>query len=233
MVLSWDSYSYRSVALTERILRVKERDSSRLHGFVSISVWIVYFFLNIVFILLFLSNRFYGFYISSSHHHFDDIDALFLLLPLRSENWSEKLPVISCWITCSHVPCLIFPVWRQAPNQKRISLSSFFFFENLSTVMTSRRRILPSPASPVSSPSLTLILHNDNLCISNEDDIWPEPVSSGELWIVVSPTFTSILVFNPLHGISLQLQYVPRHWPPCSDQKPLMSFNRLSYSYVG
>ncbi|KAH0867935.1 hypothetical protein HID58_074957 [Brassica napus] len=43
--------------------------------------------------------------------------------------------------------------------------------KNLSTVMTSRRRILPSPASPVSSPSLTLILHNDNLYISNEDDL--------------------------------------------------------------
>ncbi|KAL0645270.1 hypothetical protein Bca4012_043561 [Brassica carinata] len=51
------------------------------------------------------------------------------------------------------------------------SLSALFFFENLSTVMTSRRRILQSPASPVSSPSLTLILHNDNLCISNEDDL--------------------------------------------------------------
>uniref|UniRef100_A0A0D3BKY6 Uncharacterized protein n=1 Tax=Brassica oleracea var. oleracea TaxID=109376 RepID=A0A0D3BKY6_BRAOL len=52
-----------SVALTERILRVKERDSSRLHGFIFVTVLNrLYIFLNVVYIISFLLIRFSGFY---------------------------------------------------------------------------------------------------------------------------------------------------------------------------
>ncbi|KAF3555371.1 hypothetical protein F2Q69_00011890 [Brassica cretica] len=63
--------AYRSVALTERILRVKERDSSRLHAFNFLAVSNrLYIFLNIVYIILFLLIRFSGFYNLNSYFAF-------------------------------------------------------------------------------------------------------------------------------------------------------------------
>ncbi|KAL0741563.1 hypothetical protein Bca4012_083076 [Brassica carinata] len=79
---------------------------------------------------------------------------------------------------------LILAMIHDTPNQKPrnayLHSSPLFHRESLRMVMASRLRILPSPASPVSSLSLTLIPHKDDLCI-NEDDLWPEPVSPGEL----------------------------------------------------
>ncbi|KAF2579789.1 hypothetical protein F2Q68_00006824 [Brassica cretica] len=94
-----------SVALTERILRVKERDSSRLHGFIFVTALNrLYIFLNIVYIISFLLIRFSGFY---KHKCWGAVKGLDDLL-------AEMRRVGCCWAeTVSYAGKLVLFIHRQ------------------------------------------------------------------------------------------------------------------------